>query len=292
MNAEAMLSEYSRVFNDNIEKYIPSENCEYSTVISAAKYSLSAGGKRLRPALVLEFCKMFCGDYTPAIPAAVAIEMIHTYSLIHDDLPCMDDDDIRRGRPSCHVAYAEDIALLAGDGLQALAFSTLANCGMPAEKIVSSISVLAECCGFEGMVGGQVIDLESENKQITLDKLALLHKLKTGKLIEAAVKMGCIFGGASKSDTDLCVKYAKNIGLAFQIRDDILDVIGNEAELGKPIGSDANNMKNTFVSLMSLEAAEKQVEVYTESAKSAISVFGDKAENLCKLADYLAQRKK
>lgn len=290
MSANNLLSEYSQIFNSSLSKFMPDSNSEYAAVVKAAEYSLSAGGKRLRPALVFEFCKMFSGTYSAAVNAAVAVEMVHTYSLIHDDLPCMDNDDMRRGKPSCHIAFGEDIALLAGDGLLTLAFATLAKADSPAERIVAAIAVLADCCGIDGMVGGQTMDLESENKTISMENLVMLQQLKTGKLIEAAVRMGCIFGGASKEDTDTCAEYAKNIGLAFQIRDDILDYIGNQELLGKPIGSDKENAKNTFLSFMSVDEAEKLVELHTGLAKSALKKFGSKADDLCDLADYLAYR--
>lgn len=290
MSANNLLSEYSQIFNSSLSKFMPDSNSEYAAVVKAAEYSLSAGGKRLRPALVFEFCKMFSGTYSAAVNAAVAVEMVHTYSLIHDDLPCMDNDDMRRGKPSCHIAFGEDIALLAGDGLLTLAFATLAKADSPAERIVAAIAVLADCCGINGMVGGQTMDLESENKSISMEKLVMLQQLKTGRLIEAAVRMGCIFGGASKEDTDTCAEYAKNIGLAFQIRDDILDDIGNQELLGKPIGSDKENAKNTFLSFMSVDEAEKLVELHTGLAKSALKKFGSKADDLCDLADYLAYR--
>lgn len=290
MTVEKMLVEYTNVFNDNVEKFVPDSSCEYGRVIEALKYSLLAGGKRLRPALVLEFCKLFGGEYAPAIPAAIAVEMIHTYSLIHDDLPCMDNDEMRRGKPSCHIAYGEDIALLAGDGLQPLAFAALAKLEVEPSKVISAVKVLADCCGVCGMVGGQVIDLESENKKISLDTLVLLQKLKTGKLIEAAVVLGCIIGGATESEIELCKEYALNIGLAFQIRDDILDLIGDADVLGKPIGSDKDNEKNTFLSFMSIDEAENEVKKYTDKAKLALSSFGEKADCLINLADYLAYR--
>ena len=290
MTVDKMLIEYTNVFNDNVEKFIPDSNYEYGKVIEALKYSLFAGGKRLRPALVLEFCKLFCGEYASAIPAAIAVEMIHTYSLIHDDLPCMDNDEMRRGKPSCHVAYGEDIALLAGDGLQPLAFATLVQLNVEPSKVIAAVKVLADCCGVCGMVGGQVIDLESESKKIPLDTLVLLQKLKTGKLIEAAVVLGCIIGGATKSEIELCRDYALNIGLAFQIRDDILDSIGDASVLGKPIGSDKDNEKNTFLSFMSIDEAENEVKKYTDKAKLALSSFGEKADCLISLADYLAYR--
>lgn len=290
MSANNLLSEYSQIFNSSLSKFLPDSNSEYAAVVKAAQYSLSAGGKRLRPALTFEFCKMFSGTYSAAVNAAVAVEMVHTYSLIHDDLPCMDNDDMRRGKPSCHIAFGEDIALLAGDGLLTLAFATLAKADSPAERIVAAIAVLADFCGINGMVGGQTMDLESENKSISMEKLVMLQQLKTGRLIEAAVRMGCIFGGASKEDTDTCAEYAKNIGLAFQIRDDILDDIGNQELLGKPIGSDKENAKNTFLSFMSVDEAEKLVELHTGLAKSALKKFGSKADDLCDLADYLAYR--
>ncbi len=290
MSAEKLLREYTEIFGKNVDMYLPDSDNEYSSVVNAVKYSISAGGKRLRPALVMEFCKLFSGDFTVSIPAAIAVEMIHTYSLIHDDLPCMDDDDMRRGKPACHIAYGEDIALLAGDGLQSLAFSTLAKSNATAEKIVAAISVLADCCGINGMVGGQVIDLESENKSISIEKLILLQNLKTGKLIEASVLLGCIFGGADKEQIEICRQYASNIGLAFQIRDDILDVTGDSKLLGKPVGSDKQQNKTTFLSFMSVDEAESKVKAYTEAAKQALVQFGEKAKSLIELADFLAYR--
>ena len=290
MSADKFLLKYTSVFDDSIDQFVPKNNVAYSSVINAVKYSLTAGGKRIRPALLMEFCRLFCDDYHISIPAACAIEMIHTYSLIHDDLPCMDNDDFRRGKPSCHIAFGEDIALLAGDGLQSLAFETMTRINTDCDKIVKSISCLAECCGINGMVGGQVIDLESENKQIPHDMLVLLQQLKTGKLIEAAVKIGCILGGADDQEISLCLKYAENIGLAFQIRDDILDVIGDEELLGKPIGSDKEENKSTFLSFLSIEEAENKIHELTEEAKKSLSFLGDRANDLCDLADYLAFR--
>lgn len=290
MSAESLLLKYSRVFDEHIGKFIPENNVEYSSVINAVNHSLSAGGKRIRPALLMEFCRIFSDDFGVSVPAACAIEMIHTYSLIHDDLPCMDNDDFRRGKPSCHIAFGEDIALLAGDGLQSLAFETMAKMDADSDEIVKSIACLAERCGINGMVGGQVIDLESENKQIPLDTLILLQRLKTGKLIEAAVKIGCILGGASDDETDLCLKYAENIGLAFQIRDDILDVIGDRELLGKPIGSDKEENKSTFLSFLSIEDAENKICELTKAAKESLAFLGDKANDLRDLADYLAYR--
>ena len=292
MSAETFLLEYSSDFDDNIGKFIPANDVAYSSVINAVNHSLSAGGKRIRPALLMEFCRVFGGDYSISIPAACAIEMIHTYSLIHDDLPCMDNDDFRRGKPSCHIAFGEDIALLAGDGLQSLAFETMTKLDTDSDKIVKSVACLAECCGINGMVGGPVIDLESEDKQIPLDTLVLLQQLKTGKLIEAAVKIGCILGGASDEEIDLCLKYAQNIGLAFQIRDDILDVIGDQELLGKPIGSDKEENKITFLSFLSIKEAEDKICELTKAAKESLAFLGDRANDLCDLADYLAFRNK
>ena len=290
MSAEGLLSKYSAVFDENIASFIPDKNVNYSSVINAADYSLSAGGKRIRPALIMEFCRIFSDDFSVSVPAACAIEMIHTYSLIHDDLPCMDNDDLRRGKPSCHIKFGEDIALLAGDGLQSLAFETMTKLDTDYDKIVRSIACLSECCGINGMVGGQVIDLESENKQISFDTLVLLQRLKTGKLIEAAVKIGCIIGGADDEKIKSCVAYAENIGLAFQIRDDILDVIGDQTLLGKPIGSDNEEMKTTFLSFMSIDEAEKKIRDLTEKAKASLAFLGERANDLCDLADYLSLR--
>lgn len=260
-------------------------------VAEAMKYSLANGGKRLRPVFCLEFAACRGLEKSKAIDFACAVEYIHTYSLIHDDLPCMDDDDFRRGKPSCHKKFGEATALLAGDALLTHAFELIANADLPAEKRIKAVSVLSAKSGVCGMIGGQVIDLKYESESPDLSQILSVHKLKTGALISAACLLGCIAAGASAKQTEAAEKFAYNLGIAFQIKDDILDVIGDSKELGKPIGSDAENNKTTYVSLKGVEEAQKDVEKYTEKALSSLSEFDD-SEFIEMLAAGLINRSK
>lgn len=285
----ARLSEYAKLTEEALAKYLDCDLPLQKSVIDAMKYSISAGGKRIRPALTLEFCRLFGGDMDAALPFACAIEMIHTYSLIHDDLPCMDNDDMRRGKPSCHKAFGEDIALLAGDGLLTLAFDTLLSAKLPPERIIAAGRELACAAGVSGMIGGQVIDLESEGKEITSDTLREMYALKTGELLRAAARLGVISAGGSEEALRAADKYSGAVGLAFQITDDILDVKGDPSLLGKNTGSDAANGKSTYVSIYGLEKAESRVNELVLEAVSAVSQIPD-SEFLCDLAKYLAGR--
>ena len=260
-------------------------------VVSAMKYSLSNGGKRLRPVFCLEFANC-CGlEKEKVLDFACALEFIHTYSLIHDDLPCMDDDDFRRGKPSCHKQFGEATALLAGDALLTHAFELIANADLSADKRMKAVSVLSSNSGVAGMIGGQVIDLKYESEDPDLSQILSVHKLKTGALIAAACLLGCIAAGANESQLNSANEFAYNLGIAFQIKDDILDVIGDREELGKPIGSDAENDKTTYVSVKGLEAAQKDVEEYTEKAISSLSEF-ENAAFIKILAEELINRSK
>ena len=286
------LKEYENFVNASLEEYMQhySSNDAQSVVYQAMDYSLMAGGKRLRPVLVLEFCKMFGGTPEDALPLACAVEMIHSYSLIHDDLPCMDDDDFRRGKPSCHKQFGEANALLAGDGLLTAAFSSIAEMGaLAAEQKVNCISVLAQCAGVKGMVGGQIIDLKTETGEIEKDLLVEMYSLKTGALLTASCLLGAYAGNASDEYFDLIKDYAKYLGLAFQVVDDILDVTGNQEILGKPIGSDNENHKTTFVTLYGVDGASKKAQEYTASAKQALSQLPNN-EFLMALTDFLCVR--
>lgn len=262
----------------------------------AMRYSLLAGGKRVRPVLLLEFCRLCGGEPETALPFACAVEMVHAYSLIHDDLPCMDNDDLRRGKPSSHKVFGEAMALLAGDALLTLAFETALSPRSirlaGAEKAARAAGELARAAGARGMVGGQAVDLDSQGKQISLAELRRMDEGKTGALILAAVRMGCILGGGSKKMTKAAEKYAEAVGLAFQIVDDILDVTGDSTVLGKKTGADSLNGKCTYVSLMGLEQASAEVEKLTEEAVQALSQFDGDTEYLCSLAKKLAARKK
>lgn len=263
------------------------------TVLEAMRYSLLAGGKRLRPVLTMEFCRAAGGDWHDAVPFGCALEMIHTYSLIHDDLPCMDNDDLRRGRPTCHRAFDEATAVLAGDGLLTAAFETAASAeGLPAETVLQCIRILGRAAGMNGMIAGQVLDMGAEHRKISLDELRLLQSLKTGCLLWAACELGCVAAG--KSDADTLRKahaYGEKLGLAFQIQDDILDIEGDAQVLGKTTGKDAREEKSTFPSLLGLEECRRLADSLTEEAVRAISGM-DGAGFLTGLARSLTGRAK
>ncbi len=257
----------------------------------AMEYSLLAGGKRIRPVLTLECCRMCGGEPETALPLAGAVEMIHTYSLIHDDLPCMDDDDLRRGRPTNHKVYGEATAVLAGDALLTAAFEVILDAGsLPPERLLTAAAVLARAAGGWGMVGGQVLDMAGEGHALSLSEVEELQRMKTGALITAAAEMGCVAAGGTQEQRAAVRRYAEKLGLAFQIQDDILDVVGNAAALGKSVGSDARSEKTTFVTLKGVETCRKLVRRLTEEAKEALAVFGCEKEHLCWLADSLASR--
>lgn len=282
--------------SETVEKYIKGTFAEsdedIDEVADAMRYSLFAGGKRIRPYILLAFCRMFGGSDEAALPFAAAIEMIHTFSLIHDDLPCMDNDDLRRGKPTNHKVYGEATALLAGDALALKAFGTAANNEyVDAENILEAVKILSVSAAENGMVGGQIMDMNGEKEILSLEKLKKLQRLKTGALIVASAKLGTLAAGVGKNDErmDSAIAYAGDIGLAFQIKDDILDVVGEEQALGKPIGSDAENSKTTFLSHMTLEEAQSYAHELTENAKKAIIGYKGN-EDLIALADYLLER--
>ncbi len=268
-------------------------NCldNQDVVVEAMKYSLLNGGKRLRPVFCLEFAKMCSCDRKDALDFACAVEYIHTYSLIHDDLPCMDDDDYRRGKPSCHKKFGEATALLAGDGLLTQAFQIIGDCDLSDSKKVLATRLLAQNSGVLGMIGGQVIDLKYESETPDLKQLLSVHRLKTGALISAACLLGCIAAGADNDKISAASRFAYNLGIAFQIKDDILDVVGNSEILGKPVGSDAENEKTTYVTLEGLEKAQSDVEKLTNSAINELSAF-DNNEFVMLLAQKLVNRNK
>jgi geranylgeranyl diphosphate synthase type II len=286
--------DYCSAVEDALSRYVPENSLMQSELFRAMRYSLLAGGKRIRPILVLEFCGLCGGDQEAALPFACAVEMIHTYSLIHDDLPCMDNDDMRRGRPSNHVVFGEAQALLAGDSLLTMAFETMLSPESiqkaGADRSAEAAGVLAHAAGAYGMAGGQAIDLLSEGKQISMDTLQEMDNCKTGALIRAAAKMGCILAGASKNLVTAAVEYAAAVGFAFQIVDDILDVKGDSQALGKPVGSDRENNKSTYVSLLGIENAERAVRELTATAVSSLHAFHGDTEYLRNLAESLAKR--
>ena len=273
---KTVLNDYVSTVENELKKYIPHENNDAQSVLSQSmEYSLLSGGKRIRPILLMEFYRL-CGgkNVNDVLSFACALEMIHTYSLIHDDLPCMDDDDMRRGRPSNHVAFGESTALLSGDALLNLAFETMLDSKnlrkIPAERIIKAAGTLGKCSGFYGMIGGQVIDLQIEGKKVELDILKNMDLKKTGALIKAACVMGCILAGADEKIIELATSFAENLGLAFQIVDDILDVTADEKVLGKPTHSDQSNNKSTYVSILGLEKSKDLAKGLTDKAINSL----------------------
>ena len=279
---------------ERIEAYLKglfAEKERYADLQEAMEYSLLAGGKRIRPLLTLETCRMCGGSVEQALPFAAAVEMIHTYSLIHDDLPAMDNDDLRRGRPTNHRVYGEATAILAGDGLLTAAFSQLASAKLPAQRVVDAVACLAGYAGPDGMVGGQALDMAGEGRAMDKQELEQLQSLKTGALICAATELGCIAAGGSEEQRLAVRRYARALGRAFQVRDDMLDVISTDQELGKPVGSDLTNEKNTFVTALGLDGCAQLVEQLTADAIQALEGF-EQADYHTWLANELATRNK
>ena len=284
------LKAYSAMVDGGLDKLFPQENCRHSRIFEACRYSLLAGGKHIRAALLLEFYRLCGGRVEDALPFACGLEMIHTYSLIHDDLPCMDDDDFRRGRPSNHKVYGYANAMLAGDGLLNRAFEIMLEQETVAPKnAMAAAACVARCSGMYGMIGGQVQDLAMEGKFATMEELREMVSLKTGALLKAACVGGVLLAGGTEQQQKAAESYASAIGLAFQIQDDILDVVGDQQLLGKAVGSDETNQKTTFVSVYGLDACRNMVEELTQDAVKAADVFADSAF-LKELALYLAQR--
>jgi geranylgeranyl diphosphate synthase type II len=300
-DTELKLAGYAAMIEEALTGFIP--ECPYpeSGVAEAMAYSLLGGGKRIRGALGLAFYGLFHDDVKPAMPFACAIEMIHAYSLIHDDLPCMDDDDLRRGKPSCHKAFGEATALLAGDALLTLAFDVMtdnaiadgASCQMVQPKdILMAINFIAKSCGATGMIGGQAIDLAQEGKETPPELLRRMVEKKTGAMLEAAAFTGCAIAGAKKEAIAAACSYAAELGMAFQVRDDILDATGDEAVFGKPVGSDRENEKSTYVSIFGLVRAREMVETHSRQAVEMAGKLPGEVGFLQGLAVYLANREK
>lgn len=258
----------------------------------AMRYSLIAGGKRIRPLLVLEFCRIAGGDVEKALPVACAVEMLHTYSLIHDDLPCMDNDELRRGKPTNHMVYGECTATLAGDALQAEAFGTILRCDLSPAVKANCAEILADAVGLDGMCGGQFLDMSWEGRALTEQELSEINTRKTGALLVAACHMGVAAAGGSELMHAAAGHYGSAIGMAFQIRDDMLDVLSTAEELGKPIGSDLEENKNTYMVLMGREGCEKTIAKLTEFAKNVLDEAFEDTAFLKELADALSTRDK
>ena len=287
-----MLNDRTAQYRAYIEEYMTRyyarfHNEPQKELFEAMEYSLLAPGKRLRPVFAFEFCRMCGGNWEKAAPFAAAVEMIHNYSLIHDDLPCMDNDDFRRGRPTNHKVYGETLAVLAGDALLTDAFAVAASADIPGKDIAFAIQVLSENAGSLGMVGGQVLDTKSEERTLTEQEVLDIQSRKTGALINAACVLGVIAAGGSEEQLKAAAGFAAALGMAFQIRDDMLDVIGTQEEMGKGVGTDAN--KNTFVRLYGLEKCAELVNTYTKTALDCLSAFND-TDYMRKLALSLINR--
>ena len=286
-----ILQQYANNFEESIKDLFESENSEYKIISDACKYSLLLGGKRIRPFLINSFYMLCGGTGCYSFNFEAAMECIHTYSLIHDDLPCMDNDDMRRGKPSCHIKFGEEYALLAGDALLTGAFglaSTTKN--IDSALVLKALLELSNSAGINGMIGGQTVDLLYENKEADVEVLKLICSLKTGALIKASCKIGCILAGANDKQIIAAETFAQKLGLAFQIVDDILDETSTEEKLGKPIHSDKENNKSTFVSLLGIDECRRLVVVLTQEAKECLDIFGQEAETLKEFADYLCNR--
>ena len=280
------------VIEPALEQFLSRETGEgYDRIFEAAKYSAMAGGKRLRPVIVLEFCRLCGGDTQKALPFACALEMIHTYSLIHDDLPCMDNDDLRRGKPTSHKVFGESTAVLAGDALQAEAFGTILRCPLPVERRAKCAEILAGAAGIDGICGGQYMDLSAEGHALSAEELSDLQARKTGALLAGACMLGAAAAGAGEDMLNLAGQYGAQLGAAFQIRDDMLDVLSTESELGKPIGSDKRDGKTTFMSLYGQNECARMVRKITDAAIETVKPV-DKDGFLAELAASLIDRRK
>ncbi len=296
MDLKKYLKERCQLVDEALDRYLPKEDELPASLHKAMRYSVFAGGKRVRPILMLAACEAVGGDIRRALPAACAMEMIHTYSLIHDDLPAMDDDDFRRGNPTNHKVFGEATAILAGDALLTEAFILLstqgAAAGVPAEALLAVSNEISRCAGSRGMVGGQVVDMESEGKHdIDLATVQYIHIHKTGALIKASIKAGAILGGGGEAAVAALTKYGEAAGLAFQIADDILDIEGTTEEIGKDAGSDEARGKATYPALVGLAESKKRADELVEMSLAALAGFGPEADPLREIAKYIVYRK-
>jgi geranylgeranyl diphosphate synthase type II len=295
MDFKDKLKHWTNIVNTQLEKYLFDKDAPEAVIYKAMNYSLSAGGKRMRPILALAVCELLGGDEKEVLPYACAIELIHTYSLIHDDLPAMDDDDFRRGMPTNHKVFGEAMAILAGDALLNKAFEIMADdvasCGERACTCAKAMSIIARASGTEGMIGGQVVDLQSTGKIISPEILEYMHRSKTGALIKAPVLSSAVLCGAKPEEYESFDKYSGAIGLAFQIKDDIMDLEGSFEEMGKTAGADSLKEKSTFVTIYGLEKAKRMLDENIAVAISALDIFGEKAGFLKDLAVYIGSRK-
>lgn len=296
MDLKSYLKKMQQMVDESLEKYLPRRDELPGSIHEAMRYSIFAGGKRVRPVLMLAACEAVDGDISKALPAACAMEMIHTYSLIHDDLPAMDNDDFRRGKPTSHKVFGEAIAILAGDALLTEAFKLLSNPeftrGLSPDVLLRVIHEIAVCAGSRGMIGGQVVDMESEGKKdIDFATVQYIHTHKTGALIKASLKCGALIGGADGSRLDAVTRYGEAVGLAFQIADDILDIEGTTEQIGKDAGSDQTRGKATYPAVIGLAESKQRASELVETAVEALAGFGEKADPLRAIATYIVKRK-
>ncbi len=296
MDLKPYLKKMQQMVDESLEKYLPRRDELPGSIHEAMRYSIFAGGKRVRPVLMLAACEAVDGDISKALPAACAMEMIHTYSLIHDDLPAMDNDDFRRGKPTSHKVFGEAIAILAGDALLTEAFKLLSNPeftrGLSPDVLLRVIHEIAVCAGSRGMIGGQVVDMESEGKKdIDFATVQYIHTHKTGALIKASLKCGALIGGADGSRLNAVTRYGEAVGLAFQIADDILDIEGTTEQIGKDAGSDQTRGKATYPAVIGLAESKQRASELVETAVEALAGFGEKADPLRAIATYIVKRK-
>ncbi len=294
MDFVSELKSKSKFIEEKIKRYMPKEEGYQKTVFEAMNYSLDAGGKRLRPILIMEAYKICGGKDDMYIPFSAAIEMIHTYSLIHDDLPALDNDDLRRGKATNHKVFGEAMAILAGDALLSHAFETILGESVKSiypERGLKASYEISKAAGIYGMIAGQVVDVESEGMKIDKDKLDFIHKNKTAAMIVACMRVGAILANASEEKLQAMTVYGQKIGLAFQIVDDILDIVGDEATLGKNVGSDIENEKSTYPSIFGIEKSWEMAQELVEDAKMQIKDFDESNEFLLNLSEYIVRRK-
>jgi len=296
MDLKSYLKKMQQLVDEALEKYLPPNNELPSSIHEAMRYSMFAGGKRVRPVLMLAACEAVDGDISKALPAACAMEMIHTYSLIHDDLPAMDNDDFRRGKPTNHKVFGEATAILAGDALLTEAFILLSNPeftrGIPPDILLRVVHEIAVCAGSRGMIGGQVVDMESEGKKdIDFATVQYIHTHKTGALIKASLKCGALLGGADGKRLDAVTRYGEAVGLAFQIADDILDIEGTTEQIGKDAGSDQARGKATYPAMVGIAESKQRASELVETAVESLAGFGAKADPLREIATYIVKRK-
>ncbi|WP_226984211.1 polyprenyl synthetase family protein [Halothermothrix orenii] len=291
MNIKEILTQYTSEVNSVLKEIMNIEkNALAPGLVKAMKYSLFSGGKRLRPILTLMVAEMLDGDRDSALRVGASIELVHTYSLIHDDLPSMDDDDFRRGKPSNHKVFGTATAILAGDALLTFAFNILSKLNLPPDKVLKIIEVISQGAGHNGMVGGQVLDLEAEDKEISLEELKKIHSGKTGALFKSSILAGAYCANPDRTELTALERYARYLGLTFQIVDDILDVTGNEEVLGKRVGRDDELNKATYPRLLGLKQAVKEAEFNAEKARDSLGPFGERAFLLKQLVDYILVR--